>query len=190
MYSCIFTSMKRYFFFALFVLLLTLSSCVDTKPFRVGDNIDSDWHIINLKSTSKVLDNAANRICFSNKAMKNVAVGYFVSSDFHSLYEGRILAERLQDKLVAQCGLSTYIVDTYKYLDTKDYGKIIKRPNRQYEFLVYGNYIYMNKGYDLNVVVEDLNRLKPLKTWRYRIPLRSFSIEINTLHIPQEIDLQ
>lgn len=181
--------MKRSYFILFFILLI-LNSCIDTKPFRVGDNLDYTWHISNISSTDSKLDDAASYICNLRSTLRQLAVGYFTSRDFNNPYESKILAIKLQNKLKKQCGIISELIDTYQYIDFKNFDVIIKKPSKNYSFMVYGNYTYFNKGYNLNIIVYRLQDLKILEILRYRIPVHNLNIDINKIEIPREINLQ
>ncbi len=182
--------MNRYLFTFLVIISIFIQSCVDFRPFRVGDNIDNDWKISNLSATKKALNIAAEYLCYNDKAMENIAVGYFVGLDSDDTYEGELLAYDFQDSLMNKCKLKTYTLNTLDYVDNSNYMKLVKKPDKKYEYLVYGIYRYRNKGYDLSIVIYNLNKMEVVKVLRERIMIHNAKIEINTLHIPQEIELR
>jgi hypothetical protein len=183
--------MDRYFFYSILLgLTLILQSCVDLSPYRVGDNVDRQWSILQAKGVDEELNKTAGYICYSNTAMKNIAIGIFATHTTAEHYDGIVLAQRLKDKLIDKCGLSTYTINTYQYLDKKNYGKLIKQPPKKYEFLVYGYYRYIDRGYDFHIIIADLKSMKIIKSVHSQIPLHKLRFDIDTLHIPQEIELQ
>ncbi len=178
--------MKKVFF--LLAALIILQSCVETKPFRVGDNIDASHKIVNMDNIEPSIDSIVDYIC-SNK-LTNVAMCDFVDTLNNKIDDsGRYLSFNLKSRVIKRCNINIKIGDYGKWINMKN-KKLIVKTQKGFKYFILGTYRYRDGGYDLFVRVLDLNKDSITVTFAKRICNDKIEFNIDTLHIPQEVVIE
>ncbi len=172
------------------IIALSLSSCADLKGYRVGDNVEQEWSLANIDAAKTYFNNIAQFLCFCNRSMRDIAVGYSVSRQSINIENDRALAEILQNSLYSACNLKTYIVNTYLYLDEKDYHRFVKKLPKRVKFLVYTIYQYKNRGYNLETDIIDLKSYTAIKTFNARLDIKNTNFDIKPLEISDWVNIK
>ncbi len=176
--------MKRFIAIA---LLIFLTSCVNLKPFSVGEDIDASWQIRYADTLNKSFLKLTQELCpiVSNS---RVAVLDFVDKNSNIVDEnGKYLAFLLTNDLNDNCSCMAYDKDLpqwfdYKNMDLKGY------PEDKYEFAIIGSYRYENGCYDVFVRLVDLKEGMVYKTFAFVVYNKRIHFSVEPLTIPNYVE--
>ena len=176
--------MKRFIAIA---LLFFLTSCVNLKPFSVGEDIDASWQIRYADTLNKSFLKLTQELCpiVSNS---RVAVLDFVDKNSNIVDEnGKYLAFLLTNDLNDNCSCMAYDKDLpqwfdYKNMDLKGY------PEDKYEFAIIGSYRYENGCYDVFVRLVDLKEGMVYKTFAFVVYNKRIHFSVEPLTIPNYVE--
>ncbi len=168
-------------------VIMVLSSCVDTKPFEVGGNIDAEYDIVNMNNLEPTLKSVAKRICLDNLSGK-MAVGYFIDRLNYNRIdaEGRYIAKDLADMIRSRCGMPLEVIDPEKNVSFEEEKTVVK-PVAGFRYFLLGTYRYSNKGYNMFIRIVDMHTGTVVDSIARRICNRRLEFSIEPLHIPQKV---
>lgn len=168
-------------------VLIAVSSCVNVKPFRVGDNIDADWQIKNLHATAVKFSEVSKQMC---RYVNNSRLAVLDFVDDNSNYidsNGKYLAFLLSEDLNKNCQTTARYEGSPDWFDYKHL--IIKNthPDR-YEFAIVGDYIYYNHCYFVYIRIIDLKLNTIARTFHFPVGRQGVDFSIEPLHIPNDVE--
>lgn len=178
--------MKRVFF--LFAALIVLQSCVETKPFRVGENIDDSHKIVNMGNIESSIDSVAKSICSIEPT--NAAMCDFIDTLNGKIDDnGKYLSFDLKNRILKKCNKRIDTVDCTKWINMKN-KKLTLKPQKGFKYFILGTYRYREGGYDLFVKVLDLKKKSSATIAAKRIYNCKIEFDINRLHIPKKVVIE
>ncbi len=173
--------------FIVIVLLVFLTSCVNLKPFSVGENVDTSWQIRYADTLDKSFLKLTNNLCpiVSNS---KVAVLDFVDRNSNFVDEnGKYLAFLLTENLNNNCSCMAYDEGLPKWFDYKDMN-LKDYPEDKYEFAIIGSYRYENGCYDVFVRLVDLKEGMVYKTFAFVVYNNKAHFSVEPLTIPNYVE--
>ncbi len=179
--------MRYTLFLILFLITLVISSCIDTRPFEVGSNIDAEYDIVNMNNLEPTLKSVAKAICTDNLTGK-MAIGYFIDRlNYNSVNaEGRYIAKDLAERLASRCRMNVELVDSLPYVTFEKKQTVIK-PIKGFDHFLLGTYRYENKGYNMFIRIVNPKSGKTIEEFAKRICNREIEFDIEPLHIPERV---
>lgn len=171
----------------LIFLVFVLVSCVNTRPFQVGGDIDASWQLRYEKTLDEQFRDLTRRLCplVSNS---KIAVLDFVGLNSDTIdRNGKYVAYLLSNDLNDMCECTPYYVGTPSWFDYKDM-KISGYPRGRYEFAIVGSYRYDNGCYDVFVRLIDLREGIVFKTYAFVVSNKKVRFSIEPLHIPNYVE--
>jgi len=174
--------------FIVVALLIFLTSCVNLRPFNVGENVDASWQIRYADTLDKSFLKLTQGLCpiVSNS---KVAVLDFVDQNSNVIDEnGKYLAFLLTNDLNNKCSCMAYDEGLpqwfdYKNMDVKNY------PVDKYEFAIIGSYRYENGCYDVFVRLVDLKEGIVYKTFAFVVYNNKAHFSLQPLTIPDYAEI-
>ena len=180
--------MKRYAFLLAIALILFLSSCVETRPFRVGGDIDNKNQIVHMDNLEPTITSIAKSICADN--LTNIAIGDFIDTLNNEVDKnGQYLAFDLQNKMLKICKTRITSVNNAEWI-TKRNNKFIIKPQPGFDYFILGTYGYTVKGYDMFVRVINLKTDKTTVLFAKKICNKKIEFDLDRLHIPHEVVIE
>ena len=174
-------------FLLFFLLLLFLSSCVNTKPYSVGSDIDAEWHLRYQKNLDREFLELTRQLCPYIKSSR-VAILDFVNENSNVIDEdGRYAAYLLSEDLNKYCPTTSYYLGfpdwfDYKHLTVKNW------PSDRYEFSIIGSFKYENGCYNIFVRLLDLKMGLVFKTFSLGVYSKKTQFSIEPLNIPNYVE--
>ncbi len=180
--------MKNVVFFSILLISLILSSCVQLKPFKVGNNIDIKNRIIYMDNLEQTMHSIAKQICKDN--ITNIAINNFIDTlNKRVTDDGKYLALDLKNKLWQLCRAKTTIINNSQWLKQTANNTIIK-PHGNFSYFIYGTYEYTYRGYAMFVKLINIKTKTNIKLFAEKICNKKAIFDIDALHIPQEIVIE
>ncbi|AEA33240.1 hypothetical protein [Hippea maritima] len=176
--------MKRFILFV--AVILFLNGCINTKPFRVGDNVDAIWQIKNLDETKEKFSTLAKSMCLYVNNSK-VAIVDFIDDNSHYIdSNGKYLSFLLTEDLNKLCKTTAYYEGLPLWFDYKKL-KLSKYPEK-YEFAIVGDYLYSDHCYSVFVRLIDLKEGVLLKDFDFSIGRKGVDFSVEPLSIPNDVE--
>lgn len=173
--------------FILIALLIFLTSCVNLKPFSVGEDVDASWQIKNLHDTAVKFSELSKSMCrYVNNS--RLAVLDFVNDNSNYIdSNGKYLAFLLSEDLDKNCQTNARYEGSPSWFDYKHL--IIKstRPN-SYDFAIVGDFIYYNHCYFVYVRIVDLKLNIIAKAFQFPVARYNINFSIEPLTIPNYVE--
>ncbi|WP_035586846.1 hypothetical protein [Hippea jasoniae] len=173
--------------FLIFLVAIALYSCVNLKPFEVGDNIDASWQLRNLTSFDKEIGKFAKTICPVVKNSRLISVDLYNENsgfiDENGEYAGYLIARKLNQL----CEVYAEYVSHPKWVEFNNSIEI-KNPPESFDYAVVGSYKYYNHCWDVNLELVDLKNGIVAKTYSFVASKKSIKFSIEPLHIPSEVE--
>ncbi len=173
--------------FILIALLIFLTSCVNLKPFSVGEDVDASWQIRYTDTLNGMFLLQSRKLCHYVMGNK-VAILDFIDLNSNIINEnGRYLAFLLTNDLNDGCNCKAYYRGLpkwfdYKNMDVKGY------PKNKYRFAVVGSYKYENRCYDVFIRLIDLKDGVVCKTFAFVVHNDKMRFSIEPLTIPNYVE--
>ncbi len=175
------------FLFGVFAVFI-LQSCINIKPFHIGDNIDIKTRISYMDNLEDTMNSIAESICKDN--ITNIAMGDFIDTlNKRVTKDGKYLSFDLKSKLERICSARVSLIDNAKWLQNKN-GQTIITPKNHFKYFIYGTYAYTYKGYAMFVKVINIKTKKTVLLFAKKICNKQAVFDIDRLHIPKEVILE
>ena len=172
--------MRTVVFFILISFLLY--SCVNTKPFYVGEDVDAQNQLKNITKTVELINKMAVQICPFVQKGRVAVVDFIKYRESQANGNGRFLAYQLTKAINKHCLAYAEYLQSPDWFDTEKLS--ISHFPKNYDYIIVGSYRYLDKIFFVYASLIDTRLKSEVKTFSFKMSIKRVRFSLEPLNIP------
>ncbi|WP_022670033.1 hypothetical protein [Hippea alviniae] len=164
------------------LIALFLTSCVNTQPFYVGEDVDAQNQLKNITKTVELINKMASQICPFVQKGKVAVVDFIKYKESQANGNGRFLAYQLTKALNKHCLAYAEYLQSPDWFNPKDLS--ISYFPKDYDYIIVGSYRYLDKIFFVYASLIDTRLESEIKTFNFKMSIKKVRFSLEPLNIP------